>query len=151
MVEKRMRNRRDAHAASQGSIAVCEHLRMEGRPEARWALSAHAGWPPWFCCADKIDGPCLGCPDTLYESWPKHGEWDLTIAGKFSPRTPKPVPQPIVPFLPLRRLLLHEFICAHWSLRKSPQEPNVIWVQAIVNFELGTRSLTQPAAAQNIT
>ena len=33
--------------------AVCEHLRLEVRPEARQALSAHAGWMPWFRCADK--------------------------------------------------------------------------------------------------
>ena len=78
---------------------------------------------------------------TLFDS--EHGEWDLTIAGKYCPRTPEPPPQPTVP----SRLLLHEFICAHWflrgslltkfdwlSLRRIARAQSVIWVQAIAYF-----------------
>ena len=36
--------------------------------------------------------------------------------GNYCPRTPDPAP----PCLPLARLLLHEFICARWSLPESP-------------------------------
>ena len=96
---------------------------------------------------------------TLFDS--EHGEWDLTIAGKYCPRTPEPPPQPTVP----SRLLLHEFICAHWFLRGSLLT-KFDWLSLRANCEspkrhlgpghcllLGQqiRAFVHPAAAQNIT
>ena len=77
----------------------------------------------------------------------ERGEWDLTVAGKYCPRTPELAPQPTFPSLPLPRLLLYEFICAHWFLRGSPlarfdwvslravaRAESLIWLRAIAYF-----------------
>ena len=69
---------------------VCEHLRSGDRPEARRALSAHAGWVPWCRWADKADGPCSGHMDSICDSEREHWEWDLDVAGGCCPSVPEP-------------------------------------------------------------
>ena len=36
---------------------VCAHLLLWRPPRGALGLSAHAGWLPWYRCADKVDGP----------------------------------------------------------------------------------------------
>ena len=65
---------------------------------------------------EEVSQAASGSPDTLFDSGPKLGEWDITIAGKYCPCTRDPAPL----CLPLARLPLHEIICAHWCLPGSP-------------------------------
>ena len=45
---------------------VCEHLRGEVHLEARRASPAHAGWMPWFRCADKINWKLRRATDAVF-------------------------------------------------------------------------------------
>ena len=64
----------------------CEHLRSGTCREERRAKWAHVGWSPWHRCANKIDGPCPGCPDSFSVSEPEHGLWSLDDeAGRLLP------------------------------------------------------------------
>ena len=69
---------------------VFEHLHSGNCPEARWAMWAHVGWAPRYRCADKVDGPYTGGPDSICDSEPEQWEWDLDEAGSYCPSVPEP-------------------------------------------------------------
>ena len=91
---------------------VFEHLRSGNCPEARWAMWAHVGWAPRYRCADKVDGPCTGGPDSICDLEPEQWEGDLDEVG-CCPSVPEPPLslQPTVLFQP--RFLLQELTRTH--------------------------------------